>query len=158
MTNIKYFLFVGIIFLVFVSNNYSQTDTNYYDEDMPITEEDWHKHIDELTARRINALIEYDKLEKRKDTLVKRKKVTDSIFNQLQAEIYEMLKTNASEVSEFKNRFDATERKILDVSAPLSDIKEYWYDWITKSNLRLLSQFRKRYEIMKEKIENWKGE
>ena len=158
MNNIKYFLFAGIIFLVFNSNTCSQTDTNYYDENMPITEEEWHKHIDELTARKINALIEYDKLEKQKDTLVKRKKVTDSLCNRLQTEIYEMLNTNASEVSEFKNRFDATERKILDASAPLSDIKEYWYDYISSSKIRLLSQFRKRYEVMKEKIENWKGE
>ena len=158
MNNIKYFLFACIIFLVFISNTYSQTDTNYFDEEQPMTEQDWQKYVDELTARKINAQSEYFKLEKQKDTLVKRKKVTDSVCNQLQAEIYEILNTNASEVSEFKNRFDATERKILDVSAPLSDIKEYWYDFILGSKIRLLSQFRKRFQVMKEKIENWKGE
>lgn len=158
MTKIKYFLFAGIIFLVFISNAYSQTDTNYYEEEMPITVEDWQKLIDELTIRKNNAYSEYSRLEKEKDTLIKKKKITDSLCIQLQAEIYEMLKTNASEVSEFKNRFETTERKILDISAPLNDIKEYWYNYISSSNLRLLSQFRKRYEVMKEKIENWKGE
>ncbi|MCX6165011.1 MAG: hypothetical protein NTU73_09180 [Ignavibacteriae bacterium] len=158
MTNIKYFLLTGIIFLVFISNTYSQADTNYYNEGQPMSMEDWQKRIDELTIRKNNAYSEYNRLEKEKDTLVKKKKITDSLCNQLQAEVYAMLNTNASEVSEFKNRFDATERKVLDVSAPLSDIKEYWYNYISNSKIRLLSQFRKRYEVMKEKIENWKGE
>jgi hypothetical protein len=158
MINIKFSLLIGLIFVILISNIYSQTDTNYYDEERPMTMEEWQKHMDELTYRKNNAMTEYVRLEKEKEALLQRKKISDSLNKQLQTEIYNMLNTNASEVNEFKDRFDATERKILDVSAPLSDIKEYWYNWITKSKIRLLKEYRKRYEVMKTKIENWKGE
>jgi hypothetical protein len=158
MIHIKYYLFMVLIFSIFIPVCHSQVDTTYFDTDLSMTMEEWQKNIDELTYRKTKAVSDYARLEKERDTLLKRKKITDSLCIQLQAEIYNMLNTNASEVSEFKDRFDATERKVLDVSAPLSDIKEYWYDWLTKSNIRLLSQFRKRYEVMKSKIENWKGE
>ncbi len=158
MNSIKFFLIKGIIFLIFISNTYSQTDTNDYEEGEEMTVEYIQKRIDELTMQIKNEKSELVRLEKKKDTLLTKKKNTDSLCNQLQTEIYEMLNTDASEVSEFKNRFEATERKILDVSAPLSDIKEYWFDYIKNNKIRLLSQFRKRYEVMREKIENWKGE
>jgi hypothetical protein len=158
MINIKFLLFISVIFVVFSSYTYSQTDTNYFESDRPMTMEEWQKHMDELTYRKDNAMSEYARLEKERDSLLKRKKISDSLYNRLQSEIYDMLNTNASEVSEFKDRFEATERKVLDVSAPLSDIKEYWYNWITNSKIRLLKEYRKRYEIIKAKIENWKGE
>jgi hypothetical protein len=158
MINFKFLLFISVLFVVFISNTYSQTDTNYYNEERPMTMEDWQKYMDELTYRKDNAMSEYARLEKERDSLLKRNKISDSLYNQLQSEIYDMLNTNASEVSEFKNRFEATERKVIDVSAPLSDIKEYWYNWITNSKIRLLKEYRKRYEIIRDKIENWKGE
>ena len=59
-------------------------------------------------------------------------------------------------MNDFNDRFETTEKKILNELAPLSDIKEYWYNWISNNKIRLLKQFRTRYAIMKEKIDNWK--
>ena len=149
------FIFI-VFFFLFVLKSNAQNDTTYYPGEYDITKEEWQKQMDELAGRKQKAADEYYRIEKEKERLNKEKNRIDSTFNQLQLEIYNLIDANQNDIAEFNDRFSTTEKKILNESAPLKEIKEYWFDWITKSKIRLLEQYRTRYKIMKEKIDNWR--
>ena len=114
--------------------------------------------MDEFMNRKQNEADKYYKMQKEKEYLSKDKKGIDSAYSQLQFEIYSLIDANKNDVDEFNDRFTTTENKIINESASLKDIKEYWFDWIKKSKIRMLKQYRTRYAIMKEKVDNWKRE
>ena len=150
---------VLLIFLsMLVSKSNAQSDSNYYMNDYNITAEEWQKQMDELTEKKIKAETILFNNKKEKDSLSAVKKNVDSIRSQIQTDIYNLVEANKNEVSEFDDRFATTEKKILSESAPLKDIKEYWFDWIAKNKIRLLEKYRARFYKMKEKLDNWKGE
>ena len=152
-------LTVLLIFLsMLVSKSNAQSDSNYYMNDYNITAEEWQKQMDVLIEKKIKAETVLFNNKKEKDSLSAVKKNVDSIRSQLQTDIYNLVEANKNEVSEFDDRFATTEKKILSESAPLKDIKEYWFDWIAKNKIRLLQKYNARYTVMKEKLENWKGE
>lgn len=155
MKSIKIVIFIFIFLVGYVPTLYSKTDTiiNKDYEYWEMTEEQWSKEMENLNSRKINIQSELFKLDKEKDSLIKVKASLDSINKQIEYEIYKLVDADKNEITEFDNRFQTTERKILDESAPINDIKEYWYDWISKSKIRLLSQYRSRFEIMKAKFE-----
>lgn len=123
-----------------------------------MTQESWQKQIDEYTAKRTELYSKIADVDKDIISLKNMQKKTDSVLEQRQNEVYTLIDADKNQVNEFNDRFETTEKKILNESASLSDIKEYWFDWISKNKIRLLSQYRYRYAVMKEKIDNWKGE
>jgi hypothetical protein len=149
MIFLKYFLASCFILVAFILNSIAQ--------ELPATMEEWQKRMDELTAKKYELTGKVYDTMKDIESLKITKKNNDSIYEQTQMEIYRMVDADKSQLVEFKDRFDATESKILNDASTLSDIKEYWYDWIIKSKIRLLKEYRTRFTVMKDKVENWKG-
>ena len=155
MIFLKYLIIIGLFILSCNINSFAQKDTNYTHEE-EMTMESWQKQVDEYSAKKNELSGKIYDIDKSIDTLKILKKTDDSLFRKLQAEIYSLVDADSSQVNDFNDRFETTEKKILNELAPLSDIKEYWYNWISNNKIRLLKQFRTRYAIMKEKIDNWK--
>lgn len=157
MIFLKYLILNSFILSAFVLNSYAQKDTNYYSNENELTIEGWQRQMDDYMAMRDLLTFKLDSIGKNIDSLKIAKNNYDSIYRNLQSEIYALVDADSLRVIEFNDRFEATESKILNESTSLSDIKEYWFNWISNNKIRLLKQFRTRYAVMKEKIDNWKG-
>ncbi|MCX6164924.1 MAG: hypothetical protein NTU73_08735 [Ignavibacteriae bacterium] len=155
MIFIKYLLLTVIIFFTFYLNSYAQIDTTYYPDEEYLDLEGTRMRTDEYTVKKIELISRLVDIEKSIDTLKIVKRNYDSAYRNLQSEIYALIDTDSSRVKEFSDRFDATEKKILLEAATLTDIKEYWFEWITNNKIRLLKEYRTRYAIMKEKIDHY---
>jgi len=157
MIFLKYLVLICFIFLTFALNSYAQKDTNYYGDENELTMEGWQRAMDNYTAKKVELTGKIADVEKNIEALKITKRISDSVYRNLQSEIYALVDADSSLVIDFNDRFETTEKKILNESAPLNDIKEYWFDWISGNKIRLLSQYRYRYNIMKIKIDEWKG-
>ena len=149
-------LIITFFFILLCFNiSYSQDEP---DPDLNITMEEWQKRMDDLTMRKNYATGKISDNMKENDKLNMKLKDLNILIEKIDSEILKMLDTDKDGLYEFNNRFESTEKKILDESASLNDIKEYWFEWIKSSKIRLLEKYRKRYERMSEKLQSWKGE
>ena len=158
MIFLKYLILNCFILFVFVLNSYAQVDNDDYSDGSIYTKEGWQRQMDDYTAKKVELTGKLIVIDKDIELLKKTKINYDSIRRNLQSDIYFLIDSDSSLVVDFNDRFETTEKKILNKSAPLSDIKEYWFDWISGNKIRLLSQYRFRYNTMKKKIDNWKDE
>lgn len=155
MIFIKYLVLAGLIFFTFGLNSYAQIDTTYYPDEEYLDLEGTRMRTDEFTAKKIELISKLADIEKSIDTLKIARRNFDSTYQNLKSEIFALVNADSSQMKEFNDRFEATEKKILLEAATLSDIKEYWFEWITNNKIRLLKEFRTRYAIMKEKIDHY---
>jgi len=119
-----------------------------------MTEEEWQKKIDSLTLVRFKLLEKIVGLDKMSDSIRIENKKLDSILGEKKAEMYKILDVSFYQVSEYKKKFwdlyNRIENRIGDYGS-LSDELET----ISKSRIRLLYEFRKPFEMMKENLENF---
>ena len=78
--------------------------------------------MDNYTAKKVELTGKIADVEKNIEALKITKRISDSVYRNLQSEIYALVDADSSLVIDFNDRFETTEKKILNESAPLNDI------------------------------------
>lgn len=119
-----------------------------------LTEEEWQKQMDSLTLIKIKLLEVKTGLDKMGDSIRIENKKHDSILGDKKTEMYKILGVSFYQVSEYKKKFwdlyNRIENRIGDYEYMCDELET-----ISKSRIRLLYEFRKPFEKMKENLENF---
>ncbi len=138
-------LFCSVILISFSCPLYSQED---YNDNM--SQEEWEAWHDEYAKRVIILMSEKEKLEAQIDSLNKNNSGLD--INNCVEQLYSLVGATKESISEFRKKFEETEKKInVKIGTP-ADIKKFYFDEITSSKIRCLPEFTDRYTAMKKKL------
>jgi hypothetical protein len=141
----KKVLFILIFFMLFSVTLKAQKD---------MTEEEWQRKIDSLTLVKFKLMEKIVGLDKMSDSIRIENKKLDSILGDKKAEMYKILGVSFYQVSEYKKKFwdlyNRIENRIGDYESMCDELEN-----ISKSRIRLLYEFRKPFEKMKENLENF---
>lgn len=119
-----------------------------------MTEEEWQRKIDSLTLMKFKLMEKIVGLDKISDSIRIENKKLDSILGDKKAEMYKILGVSFYQVSEYKKKFwdlyDRIENRIGDYESMCDELET-----MSKSRIRLLYEFRKPFEKMKENMKNF---
>lgn len=138
------FVLLSVLLILFCRDIYAQK----------ITEEQWQRQIDSLTFLKYKIKIDLLGLDKTVDSLKSDNKKLDSVLNAKKEDMYKILDVNSYQVSEYKKKiwdlYNRIENRIGDYESLCSELEE-----ISKSRIRLLYEFRKPFDKMKENMGNF---
>ncbi len=119
-----------------------------------MTEDEWQKQMDSLTLVKIKLIEAKAGLYKISDSIKVENKKLDSLLNEKKEEMYKILGVSFYQVSEYKKKFwdlyNRIENRIGDYESLCEELED-----ISKSRIRLLYEFRKPFEKMKEYMANF---
>lgn len=119
-----------------------------------MTEDEWQKQMDSLTLVKIKLIEAKAGLYKISDSIKIENKKLDSLLNEKKEEMYKILGVSFYQVSEYKKKFwdlyNRIENRIGDYESLCEELED-----ISKSRIRLLYEFRKTFEKMKEYMANF---
>lgn len=119
-----------------------------------ITDEEWQKQMDSLTLRKNQLLGDIFGLDKIVDSLKSDNTKLDSLLSAKKNEMYKILNVSSYQVSEYKKKFwdlyNRIENRIGDYESLSDELEE-----ISKSRIRLLYEFRRPFEKMREYLDNF---
>ena len=147
-SSVKYFLLIAFIILA-CKGLFAQP------EEMSQDQYDLLK--DEYAVSIIKLMIRLDTLNSDIDSLKKISDQMDNYITNSEANLYALVGATASEVSDFRKKFEETEKKINSKTGTPSDARRSYYDEISGGKIRCLAEFQERYISMKKKLEEWEG-
>jgi hypothetical protein len=119
-----------------------------------MTEEEWQKKMDSLTLIKLKLVEKKAGLDKTSDSIKTENKKLDSILDEKKAEMYKILGVSFYQVNEYKKKFwdlyNRIENRIGDYESLCDELET-----LSKNRIRLLYEFRKSYEKMKECMDNF---
>lgn len=74
-----------------------------------------------------------------------------------ETELYALVGTTKSGVTDFRRKFEETEKKINSKTGTPADARRMYFDEITNDKIRCLPEFSERYESIRKKLEDWEG-
>lgn len=120
------------------------------EEEIELNQEQWEAVRDFYAVEAIKLLARMDTLQLSIDSL---KQVTGKIDTyDCENELYAIVGATKQDVSDFRKKFEETERKINAKLGTPKDIRELYFDEISVSKIRCLPEFEDRYSSMKNKI------
>jgi hypothetical protein len=120
------------------------------DDEIELNQEQWEAVRDFYAVEAIKLLARMDTLQLSIDSLKQVKDMTD-VYD-CENELYAIVGATKQEVSDFRKKFEETEKKINNKFGTPKDIKEMYFDEISVSKIRCLPEFSDRFASMKNKF------
>jgi nucleoid-associated protein YgaU len=128
------------------------------DDEIPndLSQEQWEAIRDILAIDAIKMLAKMDTLSQKIDSL----KQVNAMYENFdcERELYAVVGATKEQVSDFRRKFEDTEKKVNQKIGTPDDARKMYFDEITNSKIRCLPEFSDRYHAMKKKLEPWESE
>ena len=118
-----------------------------------LSEQQWQKQMDDLNARKIALGITLGALAKDIDGL--NGTLADNNLLKAENDMYAAIGMDKAGLSDFRRKFDETEKKISNRAGTCADARKMYFDEIGGSKAKCLPEFDSRYITMKSKLEAW---
>ena len=132
---------------------FSQDD----DKEMRIAKDEWQQIYDAYAVRAILLISKYDSLNLVVDSL----RTVDSLMTisnrECMNELYALLGTDESGISEYRKKFDETEKTINNRIGTPAGARRNYFDEISTGRISCLTEFSSRFASMKKKLDEWEG-
>ncbi|MFA5404065.1 MAG: LysM peptidoglycan-binding domain-containing protein [Ignavibacteria bacterium] len=159
-----FYLIIFIIFTIVIQTaSFAQDEDcceedDIYGKEGEITDAEWQKQMEELTARKKGLEENISVFSKEIDGL--KTSLSNKIEESQNAEkeFYSAIGMTKSSLEDFKKKFDETEKKILNRTGNPSDARKYYFNEIEASKAKCLPAYWSRYVTMKQKLEQWEKE
>lgn len=126
-------------------------------KEMQMAKDEWQQIYDAYALRAILLIVKNDSLALEIDSL----RTVDSLMTltnkECMNEIYTLLGTDEGGIADYRRKFDETERIINNKTGTPADARKNYFDEISGSKIKCLSDFSNRYASMKKKMDEWEG-
>lgn len=122
------------------------------DELLPM---EWEKQMFTLNDRKVALLSQIDASNKDIDKLKIQSTDLDKKLIDAENALYSSVGMDKSSLTEFRKKFEETEKKINNKLGNCEDAKKMYFNEIDASKAKCLPEFYSRYLAMKVKLENW---
>jgi hypothetical protein len=119
-----------------------------------MSQEEWQRQMDSLILKKFILMEQLVGLDKYNDSIKIENKKLDSILGDKKSEMYKILGVSSYQVSEYKKKFWDLYNRIENRIGEYENLKEEFSE-ISESRIRLLYEFRRPSEKMKENLENF---
>ena len=120
-----------------------------------MSQEEWEIVRDKLATDAILMLARIDTLNARIDSLKKIKEYTENF--DCDEELYKLVGATKEQVSDFRVKFDLTEKKISEKSGTPGEVRSSYYNEIKISKIRCLPEFSDRFLAMNNNLDAWEN-
>lgn len=136
-------IFLAALFIALPEKSFSQSDDL---KDIELTQEQWEAVRDTFAVYAIKFLARIDTLNIEIDSL---KKLNEKIENyDCEKELYAIVGATKEDVTDFRRKFEETEKKINNRIGTPSEIRQMYFNEIQNSKIRCLPEFSERYNKM----------
>ncbi|MCI0449643.1 MAG: LysM peptidoglycan-binding domain-containing protein [Chlorobi bacterium] len=128
------------------------------DDEIPdnLTQKQWEAIRDILAIEAIKMLARTDTLNLEIDSLNQISNMIDTF--DCEKELYTIVDATKEQVSDFRRKFDETEKKISKKIGTPDDARKMYFEEISNSKIKCLPEFSERYSAMMKKLEPWESE
>lgn len=155
-------LFLALLFLggVYPTISFAQDDDCCPEEDKFGREDEllpmeWEKQMSTLNERKLALLGLLEASNKEIDKLKNQSSDLDKQLIDAENGLYSSVGMNKNSISDFRKKFDETEKKINNKLGNCEDAKKMYFNEIDASKAKCLPEFYARYLAMKSKLEAW---
>jgi hypothetical protein len=119
---------------------------------------EWEKQMDDLTAKKEQLLSLLENYSSEINVLKNNSSELDKKLTDAENSLYASVGMDRNSISEFRKKFDETEKKINNKLGTPSEVRKSYFNEIEASNAKCLPEFYNRYLAMKSKLEAWEKE
>lgn len=116
---------------------------------------EWEKQMSDLNAKKLALLGQLDASNKDIDKLKNQSADMDKQLADAENSLYSSVGMNKNSMSDFRKKFDETEKKINNKLGSCEDAKKMYFNEIDASKAKCLPEFFARYLAMKSKLDAW---
>lgn len=98
-----------------------------------------------------------DTLNREIDSLKKLNNEIDQALENFDSNMLELVGNDENSLSEFRVKFNETEKKIDERISTPEDVRRAYFEEISNDPARCLSEFSSRFEAMRKKFSRWEG-
>lgn len=154
-------LFLALLMgLLFWEKSYAQDDDccpelDKYGREDELLDSEWEQQMNDLNALKATLLGSLSQLNKDINILKSKSADLDKKVTDAEDALYSCIGTDRNAFSDFRKKFEETEKKINNKLGSCEDAHKYYFDEIDASKIKCLPEFYDRYTAMKGKIESW---
>lgn len=134
--------------MLFKGASYSQVETE-------MTQLKWEALRDSFAVEAIKKLARIDTINIEIDSLKNLLVYTENL--DCETELYKIVGATKEQVNDYRNKFEITERRVIERNGTPGEAHSSYFDEITSSNIKCLPEFYDRYIGMSKTIESWEG-
>lgn len=120
------------------------------------SQKEWEEVRDKYAVQAIIMLARIDTLNLEIDSLKKLNEYAEEL--DCDEQLYKIVGATREEVSDFRNKFLITEKKINEKIGTPDDARQMYFNEISLSKIRCLPEFSDRFASLKKKLEPWYSE
>jgi len=152
---LKRLIYKILIVLIYIT---ASTAIFAQDDEIPdnLTQKQWEKIRDILAIEAIKMLAKIDTLNLEIDSLKQVSNMIDTF--DCEKELYAIVGATKEQVSDFRKKFEETEKKISQKIGTPDDARKMYFEEISISKIRCLPEFSDRYFAMIKKLGPWESE
>jgi len=124
------------------------------EEPVEMSEEEWQRQIDELTAKKNDLTKQLGDLTTSIDAMKKTSAEKDAMVQKAEDDLYASVGSTKSGVADFRKKFESVEKTINSKSGTKEDAEKMFAE-IEASRIKCLPEFWDRYNAMKKKLADW---
>ena len=123
-----------------------------------ISEEQWRFIRDQYAVMIIKLLVSLDSLNAQADSLKEISQLLDINSEKCKDEMYAIVGMEKSKVSDFRKKFEETEKRINSRTGTPNEARAAYFDEIRLSKATCLPEFADRFVSMKKQLREWEGQ
>lgn len=122
-----------------------------------MTKSKWKKLYDKYSHETLMLMAKIDTLNREIDSLKKLNNEIDQALENFDSNMLELVGNDENSLSEFRVKFNETEKKIDERISTPEDVRRAYFEEISNDPARCLSEFSSRFEAMRKKFSRWEG-